>query len=274
MFANHIHSKTRKAKMMSFFRWSVITGVMAVTVFFSFPLHAMDGPTLARQMYDREDGKDSKATVQMLLIDKKGTKRLRSFMSVSKDYDGVGKSFIRFISPADIKGTSFLTWENKGRDSDQFLYLPALKRVRRIVSSQKSSQFVNTDYTYEDMERRKPDLDDHQVVGEEKLSGRECWVLESTPKDAKESQYGKRKLWVAKDILLPVKIDYFDKKNQLIKEFTVVDIREVDGIWTIIESEMQDLKKSHKTLLKTENVTFNQGVEDSLFTEAYMMHGE
>ena len=260
---------------MSFFRLCIVTGAIVVAeMLFLLPAFAMDGQTLARNVYDREDGKDSKATAQMLLIDKNGGKRFRTFITISKDYGEVSKSFIRFTAPADINGTSFLTWENTDRDNDQFLYLPALNRVRRIVSSQKSSQFVNTDYTYEDMERRKPDLDQHAIVGEEKLLGRDCWLLESIPKELKGSQYGKRKAWVPKDILVPIKIEYFDQKDQPVKVFSASALKQVDGIWVIVESQMEDLKKEHKTLLKTEDIKFNRGVADTVFTEAYMMHGD
>ena len=237
-------------------------------------LFAIDGATLAQQVYDRDAGNDSQATVRMLLIDKRGSKRFRTMMTANKKYGPTSKSFIRFTSPADIKGTAFLTWENEDRDDDQFLYLPALKRVRRIVATQKTSRFVNTDYTYEDMQRRKPEIDRHQIVGNENLLKRDCWILESVPKNEKDSQYNKRKTWIARDILLPVRGQYFGKKDRLLKEFIAVRIKQIDGIWTVVESEMRDVEKKHRTFLKTENIKFNCGVDDRVFTEANLLHGD
>lgn len=259
---------------MQFFRFLFFLVIMiAFCIGSPHSLLAMDGVTLAKLVYDRDDGNDSQAKVRMLLIDKRGNKRYRTMITATKKYGEIRKSLIRFTTPADIDGTAFLTWENEDRDDDQFLYLPALKRVRRIVSTQKASRFVNTDYTYEDMQRRKPDADGHQITGHEKLLGHDCWILESIPQNAKNSQYGKRKNWIAKDIFLPLKTEYVGKNDRLLKEFIAVRIKQVDCIWTVVESEMRDLKKNHRTLLKTEEIRFNTGVEDRVFTEAYLMHG-
>ena len=135
----------------------------------ALPSAAMDGAQIARKVIDRDDGQDSTAKIRMLLINKKGGKRFRGLISVVKKYGDVSKIYMRFESPADIKGTAFLTWENKDGDDDQFLYLPALRRERRIVSSQKSNSFVNTDYTYEDLQSREVEQDDHRVLREEKV---------------------------------------------------------------------------------------------------------
>lgn len=143
----------------------IITTVLLVWV---CPAVAMDGVQIAKKVLDRNEGQDASSKIRMLLIDKGGRKRFRSLITVVKQYGDVSKSYIRFTSPADIDGTAFLTWENKDRDDDQFLYLPALQRVRRIVSSQKSNRFVNTDYTYEDLQSRKVEQDTHTILGEEK----------------------------------------------------------------------------------------------------------
>jgi len=257
------------------FRYSAILAlVFAGCMGISIHLHAMDGPTLAQQIYNRDDGRDSYATVRMLLMDKGGKKRFRSLITATKDYGNTIKSYIRFTSPADIDGTSFLTWENEDRENDQFLFLPALNRVRRIVSTQKASRFVNTDYTYEDMERRRPDLDQHKIPREEKNGGHDCWVLESVPRDPKTSQYGKLISWISKIALLPVKTEYYDGRGKQLKEFTALEIKQVDGIWSITESEMHDLKKDHHTYLKTLELRYNRDIPDNVFTQAYMMHGE
>ena len=112
----------------------------------------MDGQILAQKVYERDGGRDSYARVKMVLVDKRGNKRTRLLLTANKDFGSLTKTYIRFTSPAAIKGTAFLTWEYEDRDDDQFLYLPALRRVRRIVARQKKNRFVNTDYTYEDMQ--------------------------------------------------------------------------------------------------------------------------
>jgi outer membrane lipoprotein-sorting protein len=235
---------------------------------------SIDGRTLAQRAYDRDVGNDSRAEVKMLLIDKGNQKRFRALVMYAKDYGKTSKSYSRFTSPASIAGTAFLTWGNEGRDDDQFLYLPALQRVRRIVSSQKSGRFVNTDYTYEDFQTREVDADDHKILREEKWRDHDCWILESIPRELKDTQYGKRISWVIKDIYLPAKVEYYDKKNNLVKVFTSSAIKRIDGIWTIVESEMKDLKRRHRTLMKTETIRYNSGISDRVFTTGYMEHKE
>ena len=94
------------------------------------------------------------------------------------------------------------------------------------------------------MERRKPDMDLHKILREEKIGGHECWVLESIPKDPKSSQYSKLISWISKMALLPVKTEYYDSREKVLKEFNAMETKRVDGIWSVTESEMHDLKKS------------------------------
>lgn len=258
-------------------RFSILCLISFLLLFFyqADPSSAqeMDGRTLARKVYDRDDGKDSYAKVQMLLVDKRGKKRLRSMITANKEYGSLEKGYIRFTSPTSIDGTSFLYWENEGRDDDQFLYLPALRRVRRIAGNQKDKRFVNTDYTYEDMQKRKVDEDVHKVLRSERFKNDDCWVLESIPKVSENSQYGKRVIWVVKDNYVPVKTEYFDKKDRLIKVFTGKGLSKIDGIWTVTMSEMQDLKRKHRTLMKTVSMKYNSNIPDKVFTREYMKEG-
>ncbi len=258
---------------LSFLRIIAINVLFVFGMGVSVQVFAMDGQTVAQQVYNRDDGKDSYATVRMLLMDKRGRKRFRTLISATKEYGETKKSYIQFTSPADIDGTSFLTWENEERENDQFLFLPALNRVRRIVSSQKSSRFVNTDYTYEDMERRKPEQDRHKILREENVGTHDCWVLESIPNDAESSQYGKLISWISKVALLPVKTEYYDRRGRQLKAFKAMETKQVDGIWSVTESEMHDLKKDHHTYMKTLEIRYNRGIPDNIFTKAYMMHG-
>ena len=234
---------------------------------------AMDGPTLAKKVFDRDDGKDSYAKIRMILRDKRGRKRERAMTNAVKDFGNLSKNLIRFTSPASIENTGFLTWENEDRDDDQFLYLPALKRVRRIVSKQKSNRFVNTDYTYEDMQKRKVEKDHHKLLRSESVKKYDCWVLESTPKDSKDSQYGKRISWIVKDRFIAVKTEFY-KKNKLVKVFTAHKIKKIDGIDTVMESEMHDLKRKHRTFMKTDAIQYNKGIPDKVFTRRYLEKGE
>ncbi len=151
----------------------------------------LTGYQIARQVFDRNRGNNSISTATMVLVNKKGKKRTRTFTNSRILENGLEKQIIRFTSPADIDGTGFLTIEKTGYETDQFLYLPALRRTRRIVSSQKSHRFVNTDFTYEDMERHPVDNYLYILKGEKIVGNLECYQLETRPKKNVISQYSK-----------------------------------------------------------------------------------
>jgi len=228
--------------------------------------HPLTGKDIAQRVFDRDRGEDSYSRVEMILIDKKGKTRVREMIVERKDYGKLTKTLFRFTSPADIEGTGFLSWENEDRDDDQFLYLPALRRTRRIVSSQKDMRFVNTDFTYEDLERRKVEKDHHRLLGTDKVNGYECWILESIPKKDSGSQYGRIVSWIVKEIYVPIKAEYYDKKGRMIKRFMVKKLEKIENIWTEMDLEMADLKNNHKTQLIIKEVHYNTGLSDNVFT--------
>jgi len=224
------------------------------------------GKELAQLVYDRDIGDDSFAHSVMGLISRGGKKRIRHFITYRKDDGKLLKQLIRFTSPDDIKGTGFLSFEQDDGATEQFLYLPALRRTRRIVSSQKDHRFVNTDFTYEDMERRRVGDYIHTISGAEKKQGRDCWILESRPKAKAESQYSLIKSWVAKGIYVPLFVEYYSKKGKLIKEYRVAKLEKIQGIWTETEVVMIDLDREHRTLMKTNNIKYNSNLPDDTFT--------
>ncbi len=215
--------------------------------------------------YNRDDGADLYSRIKMILIDKNGHTRERLLEMDTKDYGAKRKGSIEFLEPGDIKGTVFLSWENEGKDDTQYLYLPALGRARRIVSSQKDLRFVNTDFTYEDMQRRLPSKDTHSRLGDDLFLGFDCYVIESIP-EKDSSQYKKRIHWVDKNSFLIVRTLFYNKKDEKIKEFQVNAMEQIDGYWTAMKTTMIDFKDEHKTVLESLEVKYNQGLDDDLFT--------
>ncbi len=248
----------------------LIAVLVILSSIFSISAHALTGTDIAQKVFDRDHGKDSYAKTEMTLIDKKGNTRVREMISQRKKSGELEKSLIRFTSPADIEGTGFLSWENKDRDDDQFLYLPALRRVRRIVTSQKDMGFVNTDFTYEDLQRRKVENDQHRLLGEGKIEDWQCWKLESIPKKETDSQYRKFVSWIVKEIYVPIKVEFYDRKGQMIKRYTVNKLQKIDGIWTEMELVMHDLKDNHETKLKVKETRYNKGISEQVFTTKYL----
>ncbi|MDL1967690.1 MAG: outer membrane lipoprotein-sorting protein [Deltaproteobacteria bacterium] len=226
----------------------------------------MSGEELARKVYDRENGDDSTAHMIMKLVNKRGHERIRDFTSYAKDHGPLIKQLIRFTSPADIEGTGFLSIEKSEGGTNQFLYLPALRRTRRIVSSQKSHRFVNSDFTYEDMERMPVEDSEHKITGENKIGDINCYVLESRPKEKTDSQYSLLKSFIAKNIYIALSTEYYDKKGRLIKKYRTIKLEKIQNIWTETEVFMENLKKKHKTILKINNIVYDTDLDDNIFS--------
>ncbi len=232
---------------------------------------ALTGTEIMTKVHDRDNGKSSIIESRMLLFNDKGQSKERVVRAVRKEYGDLSKSLIRFLSPADVKGTGFLIWENANRDDDQFLYLPALKQEpRRIASSEKSSRFMGTEFTYEDLENRKVDKDNHKLLREEKLDGKQVYVVESVPIKGSDSQYGKLISWVRPDVWIPVKIEFYDKNGALLKVLTVKKLEQVQGIWTTSDSVMDNVQDKKKTELFLDKVQYNADIPDEYFTERYL----
>lgn len=225
-----------------------------------------EGRELARMVHDRYVGDDMTCRQTMELIPADGRARVRELTITGADRDGLRRSLLRFTAPADIEGTAFLAIENDQGETEQFLYLPALKRTRRIVAGQKGRSFVNTDFTYEDMERRDVDDSKHEVVGQEEVGGVACLILETRPKPEAESQYTMIRSWVARDLLLPLRADFFKKGPDPVKRYTVMQLENIQDIWTETQVTMEDLESGHRTVLTTRDVKYNTGVQDSAFS--------
>ena len=224
----------------------------------------LTGMDIANKVFNVDNGTDRSLKTDMALVDKRGNERKRMLEIYSKDYGDLSKTFLEFMSPADIKNTRFLSIETEDGDDIQYLYLPALGRSRRIVSSQKKIRFANTDYTYEDMQRRRPQKDSHKITGEESYNGYECYVLESVP-NGKNSQYGKRISWIDKNSFIAVRIDFYDKKMRKVKEFFVKELKEIQRIWTATQTVMNDLKTRHRTDMTLVEIKYDQNIDDGMF---------
>ncbi len=215
------------------------------------------GIWLARQVFDRDRGKTAYSSATMALINKNNDKKIRTFTNTRILEKGLESQLIRFTSPADINGTGFLTIEKQGSETDQFLYLPALRRSRRIVSSQKSHRFVNSDFTYEDMERHPVDNYEYKILGEKITADLQCYELETRPKENVQSQYSKTVSLIAKESFVPIFVNYFDLKGKLIKKYKVVKLELIDNVWTESIVVMEDVVKSHQTYIKLNAIQYN-----------------
>jgi hypothetical protein len=226
------------------------------------------GERLAQRVYDRPNGKDATSVVVMTLQEKGRSPRLRKMLVYRQDKKaGEVASLIRFLEPADIEGTGLLTLDKADGDSNQWVYLPAMERVRRIDSGRKGGRFVNSDYFYEDLRDRKVDRDEHRVIGHESIAGVTCDILESVPTESGNSVYAKRLSWIDPASALPLRVDFYGKNDtQPGKRLQVLKKEKIQGYWTVMDSVMSDLDSGHQTRLTVEKVLYDRRLPAKLFS--------
>ncbi len=213
---------------------------------------------------------DGRAQVDMELTDKRGKTRKRSFIMLRLDVEdgGAQKYFTYFTAPGDVRRTSFMVWKNPDADDSRWIYIPALDLVRRISAKDKGSSFVGSDFTYEDVSGRHWTDDNHKLLRNETVEGRDFYVIESVPKQ--KDSFAKKITWVSVDRILPEREEYYDKKGELVRVFKAEKIEEIDGIQTVTVRSMENKKKKSSTTVSFSKVEYDVGVGDDLFTERYL----
>lgn len=228
---------------------------------------------IARQIDQRDTGRDSRLEMTMTLFDRQGRTRERRLTVTSLRASGTrgDRVLVRFEAPNDIKGTGLLVWEHPTAEDERFLYLPALGRVRRIAGSEKQESFVGSDLSYEDIGGRELDEYRYAIVERDATwrspSGESfaAWRLESTNLDAK-AVYPRIVSLVRKDTFVVVAADIFNRRNEPEKRYDVRDLRQVDGIWTAMAVSMANLIQRTRTDLVVTSARYDVGLTESAFT--------
>ncbi|MCK4408683.1 MAG: outer membrane lipoprotein-sorting protein [Candidatus Eisenbacteria sp.] len=263
------------------------TGVIAVLILSlvagSVPAEEPSGLELAEEpsalelvesVYNRPDGEDMQSRLTMTLINSRGDKRVREIRQFMKDFGDVEKKVMFFEFPADVRNTSFMNWSYMtiGEDDDQWIYLPALKKVKRISSDSKGDYFMGSDFTYDDLGDRHPSSDTHTVLGYENVNGEPCYVVQSVPIE-EEYIYGRTVSWIVADKWVVVKKDFYDEDDELLKTLTVDEYGDVDGYWVVTRSTMYHIQRDHTTTMVLDDVQLDTGIPDGRFTERMMTRG-
>jgi len=232
---------------------------------------ASDADLTAEQIIDKMIETDplgyggAEARIAMALVNDRGQENKRKVVMKSRKDGDTRRLFVRFLSPADVSGTSFLGIDDGGTRT-QWLYLPAIGKTRRISGKQRNAAFVGTDYTYADMDNRDIEDSDKVRLEDEKVGKQDCFVVEADP-TSKESSYGKVKLWISKTSWLPLRIRFYDGKDNEVKRLTVQEVKKVEGRWVIAESKMVDLKRQHTTVMKVTEIDIRDDLPLEQFEE-------
>ena len=252
----------------------ITAGLLIGSLLFPLSVFAITADEVAKKVDERDTGDKSISTMEMILIDKQGNQRIRKMKNYSKNKGKDTQSVIFFLSPADVRNTAFLTYDydDSSKDDDQWLYLPALRKTKRIASSDKSSSFMGSDFTYSDMTSR--DINDYtyRIAKETRVREHKVWVMESIAKTQKtidETGYTKSYMFVRQDNFVVVRALHILEDGGKKKYLDVKKLEKIDGIWVATEIEMKtskDKQTLHRTILKLDDVKFNQDLDDAFFS--------
>ncbi|QKF82727.1 outer membrane lipoprotein-sorting protein [Halarcobacter ebronensis] len=247
-----------------------------ITSLFICKLFALTPFEIATKVKENSDGYgSSKSMMEMLLIDQAKNESSRVMESFSlentkHDDDNGDKSLMEFQTPLDVKGTKFLTHEKIDKNNNQWLYLPALKRIKRITSKNKSGSFMGSEFSYEDISSREPNKYDYSKNFEEvALDGIECYKYERYPKD-QDSGYTKQEVWVDKDRFIVLKIDFYDRKKELLKTATYSGYKKIGKTYRVSNIFMQNHQNFKSTKLNYLKDEIHLKLDESLFTKRYL----
>jgi len=225
------------------------------------------GLAIAVEADTRDTGwTDQFADMSMLLKNKQGdsSERVMNITTLEVPADG-DKSLITFDNPKDIKGTAFLSHTHSLTPDDQWLYLPALKRVKRISSSNKSGPFVGSEYAYEDLSSQEVEKYKYKWLRDETIDGRDCFVIERYPQ-YEHSGYTRQIVWLDKEMYQPLKLEFFDRKNSQLKTLQFLDYKQyLDQYWRPGGMQMINHQNGKSTMLTWTNYKFKNGLSDRDF---------
>jgi len=228
-----------------------------------------------------DEGEQVTRTLVMDLTDRRGKVRSRTTINYRKHYAGEIRTALFFLEPANIRDTAFLIWdyEEYDREDDQWLYLPALRKVRRVSAGHRGDYFLGTDFTYEDMKldgKLEPLDYEFTLVGDEQIAGVTHYHLEALPKladIAKELGYSRNHIWVNTENWLVSKVVFWDTKGNLLKTLEVGDISLVDGIWSKHQMTMLNHQTGHRSHFTFSEVDYTTPVSDDIFSKSALQRG-
>ena len=239
----------------------------------------LSGLDIAKNINQVEEGVQQTRKLHMKMVDRRGKVRERYTLGFRKYYGEEKRTVLFYLKPKNIKDTAFLTYDYPDNEDDQWLYLPALRKARRISASDRGDYFLGTDYTYEDIKKEgKVETRDYNftTLAQDTIDGTLTYLVEGVPKGkkiAKELGYGKAHWWVDPSNWVVLKAKYWDTKLNELKTLNMGDVRKVDGIWTRHTMKVANHKTGHSTEFTFSEVDYESQVKDKLFTRQAITRG-
>lgn len=212
------------------------------------------------------------------IYDARGRERVRQTSVASREFDNgtTEKRIIRFLSPAEVKGTGMLIYDYEEKNDDMWIYMPALRKTRRIVSSEKSRSFMGSEFSNADMSAPRLDDFEYTLLRSEDADDTDCWVIESIPGNddvMDEMGYGRKITWIGKKDFVPRRAQYFNEDNDLFKELNATGVKSIDPAgkkFMAMQMEIANLENGRKSVMTIDRIQYNPDVREEYFTLAYL----
>jgi len=252
--------------------------VFAVLLSIDFSANSQEAIEIIERFQEANSFQDLSSKVAYRNVSKKGRKQereLEQYIIKSEMGSDQYKFLLSFTKPGDVAGTSTLTIQHSQRDDDQWLYLPALRTVRKISASKKSDRFMGTEMTYEDLSNylSEPIEEyDYNLMGEEKVGERTCYRIEALPRSETKSQYTRKELWIDTGNFVMLRIHFFNDQEQPIKVFEADDVRQIEGstLFRAHEVKIENMKTGNYTEVSYSDFMIDQGIDKQKFSKAYL----
>jgi len=247
---------------------------LVMLLIFSLNLNAQDAKTISKKAEEAIQIQSMEMVSTLKIYNAKGDERLRTLTTATRKFGEVSKTLIRFIEPADIKGTTLLIFDYDNRDDDLWIFMPALRKTRRIVSSEKGKFFMGSEFTHADMTR--PNIDDftYRLLGEESIDGIVCRIIEAlciSETLANEYGYSKRRAWIGKEDNLTRKVCYSDRDGVLLRTQLIKDYRkQPDNRYFAFFMEMKNNRNDRRSTLTINEFQSGSSLAEGSFSSSML----
>lgn len=250
------------------------TILTAILLFCSLTLTAQNAMEISRKYLNATEVGDMEMISTINIYDAKGAVRTRQISTASRKFADCSKMMIRFLAPADVKGTALLVYDYEDQDDSQWIYMPALRKVRRIVSTEKGKNFMGSEFTNADMSRPNQQDFDYQLLGEATQEGRKCWKIKATGRtDVIKQQNGFSSTisYIDQQTFLCYRIEYFDRSDKLLRIQNITEYaKQANGKYFAYRMIMQNVQNNRKSEMIVDKFQSGSKITESTFSPAML----
>jgi hypothetical protein len=255
-----------------------IVMILSILGFTLLNLASPDGREIIQKSRDVSKLEGMEAISTLRIYDAKGRERVRQTSMASKLFENgaTEKRIIRFLSPAEIKGTGMLIYDYDERNDDMWIYMPALRKTRRIISNEKSKSFMGSEFSNADMSAPSLEDFDYTITGSEVIEGTDCWIVEMIPVNEEimnKVGYDRQLAWIGKQDFVFRKAEYYDEDDDLFKQMISSGVRQIDPSgkkYMATRMEMNNMQNGRKSVMTIDKIQYNPNVKEEYFTLGYL----